>query len=529
MSLRRILVIGAMFYLVGCSGVPVKPRADAFVAGTYAEPLASCMAYFRQLDGLVVGAGVGDAGARAIDGFPYLRVNRFLSRYRNIDLTGPAFEAWVDRLQALADEGRGLELRNLPASARQGLIAALPHLPGMERGAGAAGKYCGRLLRARVLSSEQGRERLRERAVVAPDYSTGKRVAGLYALTLLPVSYGIHRWQRDTDELFREASRSLTVQGELIHFIPPARERLDASTGVAEVLRRSSANPLGIPEPNKKEQALLFNTFAPIWAVDVVSVDDRIGTLHWPDSGEAPLVDTRRPLVYRHLSHAYFDGRVLLQLNYIFWFPSRPCTSGLDMLCGQLDGITWRITLSPEGKPLLYESMHNCGCFHLFFPTNGVRLKPPPPVLDESAHVPARIPDLGPGDHLVVRIASRTHHIERVYTVAEPGDVGAAYAWADYRSLRSLPLPQGGWRSLFRPVDGVISGTERKERWFLWPMGIASPGAMRQWGRHATAFVGERHFDDPCLMQEAFFPVAGEASVSPDKQRPRYRLCNREP
>jgi hypothetical protein len=27
---------------------------------------------------------------------------------------------------------------------------------------------------------------------------------------------------------------------------------------------------------------------------------------------------------------------------------------------------------------------------------------------------------------------------------------------------------------------------------------------MRQWGRHAVAFVGERHFDDPDFMDKIF-------------------------
>jgi hypothetical protein len=35
-------------------------------------------------------------------------------------------------------------------------------------------------------------------------------------------------------------------------------------------------------------------------------------------------------------------------------------------------------------------------------------------------------------------------------------------------------------------------------------MGILEPGAMRQWGGHATAFVGRRHFDDPFLIERAF-------------------------
>jgi hypothetical protein len=37
-------------------------------------------------------------------------------------------------------------------------------------------------------------------------------------------------------------------------------------------------------------------------------------------------------------------------------------------------------------------------------------------------------------------------------------------------------------------------------------MGVPDPGAMRQWGRHATAFVGRRHFDDPFLIERYFEP-----------------------
>jgi len=52
--------------------------------------------------------------------------------------------------------------------------------------------------------------------------------------------------------------------------------------------------------------------------------------------------------------------------------------------------------------------------------------------------------------------------------------------------------------------DGLVAGTERMERWFFWPMGVPSAGAMRQWGRHATAFVGRRHFDDADLLERRF-------------------------
>lgn len=55
-----------------------------------------------------------------IAGYPYLRVNRFLSDYRN-EVSGPVFESWINRLQELAINGWQVELMNLPADARQQL------------------------------------------------------------------------------------------------------------------------------------------------------------------------------------------------------------------------------------------------------------------------------------------------------------------------------------------------------------------------------------------------------------------------
>jgi hypothetical protein len=49
-----------------------------------------------------------------------------------------------------------------------------------------------------------------------------------------------------------------------------------------------------------------------------------------------------------------------------------------------------------------------------------------------------------------------------------------------------------------------MAGTDRLESWLFWPMGIERAGAMRQWGRHATAFVGRRHFDDARLLEHRF-------------------------
>jgi len=101
-----------------------------------------------------------------------------------------------------------------------------------------------------------------------------------------------------------------------------------------------------------------------------------------------------------------------------------------------------------------------------------------------------------------VRIASRTHYLLGV-DVERGADSLVRYELRPYDALRSLPTPRGGRRSAFA-ADGLMPGSERPERFLFWPMGIASAGAMRQWGRHATAFVGRRHFDDADLLERRF-------------------------
>jgi hypothetical protein len=100
-----------------------------------------------------------------------------------------------------------------------------------------------------------------------------------------------------------------------------------------------------------------------------------------------------------------------------------------------------------------------------------------------------------------VTLATGTHYVTRVKS-EKPG-TGTTYRFVDEDNLRSLPMPDGRWRSVY-DGDGIVPGTERSERFLFWPMGIRSAGAMRQWGRHATAFVGRRHFDDADLIDRRF-------------------------
>jgi len=214
------------------------------------------------------------------------------------------------------------------------------------------------------------------------------------------------------------------------------------------------------------------------------------------------------PTLYTHVSHARLDGKVLLQLDYVAWFPARPRRGRLDMLGGRLDSIIWRVTLGTDGAPILFDSVHSCGCYHKFYPTEQLALRSARIGFEEPILVPQRLGS-GSARHLL-RVSSGDHYIERVLIAPQDGGDGVRYRLVDYGELRAVAA-NGEQASLFA-ANGIVRGTQRPERIFLWPTGIISAGAMRQWGGQAVAFVGERHFDAPDLIAR-YFELRGDAAV----------------
>lgn len=115
----------------------------------------------------------------------------------------------------------------------------------------------------------------------------------------------------------------------------------------------------------------------------------------------------------------------------------------------------------------------------------------------------------------IVRLQSSTHYLVDIAHTndGKEGDK-ESYTLAPYDNLRSIHGDRR--RSLF-DSDGLVPGTERPERFLLWNTGVPSAGAMRQWGHHATSFLGRRHFDDPGLLDRYFMPSSpGQSVSSPD-------------
>jgi hypothetical protein len=491
MNLFRALLVASL--LAGCASLE-RPFSDHHESA--AMPVRDCAAWFAALDEAVDGAGVRDAQETRMPGFPYLRVNRFLSAVKSRASSDAGMQAFALRLAALDYDARKAEIANLP----QERIEALPAqvASGSRSEAVTRTRQCAHLLREVDVAEPEAREMLLARAEVPDDYSTALRVAGLYALTRYPFAAGVREWESEMGAAFARApGSSLPV---VRYAPPPAQPR--SREAIGRLLVASAANPLGLPEPEAEDLADLLAAYAPSFEVEIGGDYDRFGQLRWLRERRTPSVDAAEQVVYAHASRTLYRGHALLQLVYTIWFPERPPREAGDILAGTLDGVVWRVTLAPDGEPLVYDTIHPCGCYHMFFPTPRARVLPSPDEIEEWAFSPYQLPRVQDGERPVLRVATRTHYIERVSLVRGIDSV-AHYELRDYNELRSLRRLEGGSRSAFAQ-DGLVPGTERPERLIYWPMGIHSAGAMRQSGRHATAFVGHRHFDDAHLFEQRF-------------------------
>lgn len=487
MSLRALLPL--LLALSGCAALTPAPSARL------ASPdpaLRTCAQWFRDLDARVERAGARDAQEARLSGFPYLRVNRTLSSFGAVaGRDAAALDALVDRMQALDLDARRAEIGNA-SPAHAGAQAERD----LERT-----RECARVLRAADLADPDVRGALPARLRIPDAYSSAKRVMGLYALTRYPFSAGVRRHKAEVTAAFA-SDNPLPAEAQRVLLTPPVSASLTLEP--AALAARLTRDALGIPLPDPSTLAALFDTHAPEFEIEDSGPFDKPGALRWLPGDTTPGVDTSAPVVYRKLAWTRYADQTLLQLVYTAWFSERPAASRLDILAGRLDGVTWRVTLAPDGAPVLFDTIHPCGCYHMFFPTPRAQLRPAPEGIEgvEFMFSPQALPTVRPGERVRVRIATRTHYVTHVSVVA-PAKGATPYAFADHDDLRSLPRPDGSRASLFTP-EGLVAGTERPERLLFWPMGIASAGAMRQWGHHATAFVGRRHFDDADLIEKRF-------------------------
>ena len=512
--MRPALLPTVLLLLSACAATPLRPPAD--------PETARCLDLYAAADRVVATQGTSPTAYARIDGFPYLRTDRFLASLADRPLAPPQQADWLTHLASLDREARAVELDSLPPT----VLMELRRRHADGRSLDGVLRACSARLQATDAARAERLAELRANALVPPDYLNANRALGLYPLTSIPVSLGVKRWHAEAHATFALPLDALPVAGHLRRLGP---SECPAGASPAATIVRDT---LGIPRPDARQLAALFAAHAPVWEIDVAGAFDLPGRPIWQADG-TPTVDPAVAVVYRYPSYTRWQGDVLLQLNYLIWFDQRPATGTADLLAGRLDGLVWRVTLDATSRPLIYDSIHHCGCYHQLFPAAALRLRADALQLPEPPLVPQAAPSLAPGERVVVRLSSGSHAIQRVYTA--PGADGT-YAWADYRELYSV-ADGGSRRSLF-DRDGLVPGTERAERWLLWPMGIRSAGAVRERGRHAVAFVGQRHFDDPDLLERLFeraltsgagtstMPASGGSVTTSDQGRPIHSFSS---
>ena len=484
-SLRAGFAAGLLVLLAACQGGP-RPAPDS--------ALARCEMLFAAQDHAIAAAGTGRSHPHRIAGFPYLRITRLLASYRDAAQDPQRAEAWLARLADADAQARASELALLPPAGRERLEAGWP------TDLSAATAACRARLLARDRRSPARLALLAERAVVADEYSTAARAFGLYPLTAIGLRAGVLRWHEAVRARWRLPRAALAGGLPLERYVPAVSAESGVALGAAGGAMPRDA--LGLPAPSADRLAALLDRHAPVWVVATAGAADRPGAPRHTRDG--PAVMTGVPTVYRYASLTRFRGLPRLQLNYLAWFGARPAEGPLDPLAGALDGVIWRVTLDEDGAPLAYDSVHACGCYHLLFPVGELRPRPDLASLPEPPLVLPALATPAPGERMHLFLASGSHYLERAWPAVPAG--GQRYRALDREALYRVAGP-GGERSLFDP-DGLVPGTGRGERWFLWPSGVRSPGAMRERGRRATAFLGRRHFDDPFLLETVFGTTA---------------------
>jgi len=486
---------GLLIFLVLCiilSGCAYTPQAVRSPYLGYDTPAGQCADFFAALDQAVKQAGIRDPGEFRLKNHPYLRADRFLASFATQIDDGAAFDDWVKRLQRLDQKARFSEIANLPPKILSNL-----HLETGETDIRQEVLQCGDFLKTIDFKDVDQRRKFKADAKAFDDYILLRRVLGLYPITSMFVSSGIVRYQ---SEVHRSFSNQPPIGWQKIRYVPAVSN--DSQPSASDILKTAGRDAIGIPEYSSTDRKNLFGFFSPVWEVQTEGDFDRIGAPFW-NADKNLAIDTNRPISFQRLSFARFEGKILTQLNYVIWFPARPKEGTFDIYGGFLDGLIYRVTLGGDGQPLLHETVHSCGCYHKFYPTDRLQVLKKIDYAEKPLVLmaPAADPD---SVRMVIALETRTHYVKSLYTVPRQMKTETvSYAFADYDQLRSLPYSEHEHRSFFRE-DSIVNGSERLERYLLWPTGVLSPGAMRQWGRHSVAFVGNRHFDDPDLIEKIF-------------------------
>lgn len=438
-----------------------------------AETLTRCEQEFFALTQALKAAGIEDAQAKTLPDYPHLGVDRWLAFQQQQVSSEAQQQQWI-RLSSgkawqdlsvmslrLADDGQPFN----PQSAQQLVDTCLP-----------------------VLAARTDFASLPQ-AEIADSYATWLRVVGIYPFTAWLATGSIENYHEEMSARFVEPAPAPRQQ-----YAPLPAADMPVTPAMLPTPSQLADNPLQIPLPDELQRKALLQHYAPVLTMTDSERWNRPGEVNLDSEGK-PAINVDNPVSYTWASWTRYQGQNLLQLNYQFWFSQRPKAGAFDSYGGALDGLIWRVTLKPDGGVLFYDSIHPCGCYHKIYLVDP-DLKKAEIEGDKPVFYPERVAD-AKHQRLSLLLEPDTHYLVRVSDV-DGSLPTTSYQFASANTLRALPQSNGKVGSLFND-KGLVPVSKRGERFYLWPMGVASAGAMRQPGEHAIAFKGRRHFDAPGL------------------------------
>ena len=451
---RIALLIFLALLVVGCASRSYVPESPQ---------LNSCLQQYKQANAEIQQRKIPEVGAPLVDGFPFLRTSRFLASFAD---------------QAVEDDARYMAwLQMLNAQAVSVVTQWLSETDEQEL------QRCGQQLVENLARNELMRSILQIRSQVPPSYNLWQRVLGLYPLATIPFRQGVVREQRAHQQ---KSARYISQLPEGVYSYFGQEAGASGGLEVFPLLQ----NMLGVPQISQAQEDSLLSRFSPVFALP----ESRYGLAEYDKPGVPSNsgFNSSRPVIYAWLDFGRFRGGVTIRLNYSVWFSERPKERTFDLLGGELDGLIWRVHLSSSGQVLAWDSIHNCGCWYKIFPAKDRTVHQADRFFREPVYIGQKLTDQQV--RKVLYLQSGTHHIEAIREQTEELEVKLAAMTSLHELIKEQP-------PLFNR-QGLIDRSRRLERWFFWPMGIPSAGAMRAPGTHAIAFVGRRYFDEPLLLEE---------------------------
>lgn len=479
---RLLMSVGLSFALTACQSSAVRLDTTSFQSST--GNFANCTLVADEFRQAVDSEGVSNASAPALATLPMFHSNRFLDLLAQEPATQLQTKEWFSQSAALGTAIRSSENQNLKLpwpDSRLALIAS-----------------CAISFASLDDHADSRQSALQQLPLISDHYDSLPQLLGFNWL-LRPIFKSRIEKLHEQERLWFEQADSFD---ESISYKPKEIDEQKDSDLEEWFSQAYAASQLKIPKLTDAQLSSLFALHSPKLTIELEDDNDRIGQPIWRNNEIAINLDS--PTVYTLPSFTRFGTKNLLQLNYVIWFSERKPTTWLDLFAGKIDSIIWRVTLDEKGKVLLYDSIHSCGCYHKYFVASE-KVAPRIPALSEEPAIIFNLANIDNEAGVHIHLTANEHYVVGVnndvkLTTARP------YLLADYSELSNLDY-QGHSKSLFS-ATGIINESKRLERYTLWPTGISSVGAMRQWGSHATGFVEQQHFDDATLLDQYFLRLS---------------------